>query len=246
MHQRLDRPAAACCAALIAIALGGCHDEDWLQYSWDDRRIVCSHTIDDITGDAPWGLISDQLETAQRRGSVALLHTHIPHVTVSPARLLAVLDLAERRGLELVTYADFAAGAPPRPGLALAFDDHAIDAWFAQRELFVSRGVRVTFFVSAYFETTDEERAKLAQLAADGHSIQAHSVRHLDPRAYVAEHGLDAYLADEAVPSIEILREAGHAPTVYAYPFGLNSDALDEAMLQHVERVRVGPRPCPY
>ena len=235
-----------CCAALLAIVLGGCHDEDWLQYGWDGRRIVCSHTIDDITGDAPWGTIRDQLETAHRRGSVALLHTHIPHVTVSPSRLLAVLDLADRLGLEHVTYDDFTEGAPPRPGLALAFDDHAIDAWFEQRALFQGRGVRVTFFVSAFFERTDEERARLAQLAADGHSIQAHGVRHLDARTYVDEHGLDAYLADEALPSIEILREAGYAPTAYAYPFGLHSDALDDAMLQHVERVRVGPRPCPY
>jgi hypothetical protein len=236
----------ACATALIAIALAGCHDEDWLQYSWDDRRIVCSHTLDDITQDAPWGRIRDQLETARRRGSAALLHAHIPHVTISPARLLAVLDLADRLGLAYVTYGDFTPGAPPRPGLALAFDDHAIGAWFEQRELFLERGVRVTFFVSAYFQATDEERAMLAQLAADGHSIQAHSVRHLDPRRYVAAHGLQAYLADEALPSIELLREAGYAPTAYAYPFGLNSDALDEAMLQHVERVRVGPRPCPY
>lgn len=249
MGPRAARLAApwALVAAVVALGLGGCHDDDWLQYSWDGRRIVCSHSIDDLKADPEsWGTISDQLETAQRRGSVALLHTHIPHVTVSEARLRAVFELARRRGLELVTYADFTEEAPPRAGLALAFDDHAIDAWFAARELFAEYGARLTFFVSAYFQTTDEERAKLRQLAAEGHSIQAHSVRHLDARAYVRAHGLGAYLADEAQPSIDVLREAGHAPTAYAYPFGLNSEALDRAMLERVERVRVGPRPCPY
>ena len=235
--------------ALLAVplAVGGCHDDDWLQYSWDGRRIVCSHSIDDLAPhDEPWGEISGQLEIAQWRGSAALLHTHTPDVTVSIARLEAVFDTAERLGLDYVTYGDFAAGAPRRGGVALAFDDHAIDAWFGLRELLAAHGARVTFFVSAFFEATDVERAELAQLAADGHSIQAHSVRHLDARKYVAEHGLDAYLADEAQPSIDVLREAGYAPTAYAYPFGLDSDELDAAMLERIERVRVGARPCPY
>src|SRR5437762_7325730 len=104
----------------LAIALGGCHEDDWLQYSWDARPIVCSHSIDNIAPrDEPWGEIADQLEIAQWRGSVALLHTHIPEVTVSIARLEAVFDVAERLGLAYVTYGDFTAGAPPRGGLAL-------------------------------------------------------------------------------------------------------------------------------
>lgn len=242
----MSRTSAAAAAAAL-IALGGCHDEDWLQYSWDGRRIVCSHSIDNIAPrDEPWGVIADQLEIARWRGSAALLHAHIPEVTVAIERLEAVFERAERLGLDYVTYGDFVDGAPPRPGLALAFDDHAIHAWFGIRELLAAHRARVTFFVSAYLETTDEERAELAQLAADGHSIHAHSVRHLDARKYVEEHGLDAYLAEEAQPSVDILREAGYAPTAYAYPFGLDSDELNEAMLERVERVRVGAGPCPY
>jgi hypothetical protein len=242
---------AACLAAPLAVALavalaGGCHADDWLQYSWDDRRIVCSHSIDDVKHHEPWGTIADTIDTAQRRSSVALLHAHVPGVTVSMERLLAVIERAERRGLDFVTYGDFEDGASPRPGLALAFDDHGVDAWFELRGLFAERGVRVTFFVSKYFTLTDEQRGKLAQLAADGHSIQAHSVRHLDARAYVDDHGLDAYLADEADPSIAVLRDAGYAPTTYAYPFGVSSAELDDEMLARVTRVRVGPRPCPY
>lgn len=242
----VDAACWAALAALAALAAPGCHDDDWLQYGWDDRRIVCSHSIDDLTSDEPWSTIDEQLDLARRRSSVALLHAHSPGRTVSLARLTAVLDLARRRGLDLVTYADLADGAPPRAGLALAFDDHAIGDWFSVRELLAARGARVTLFVSAFFAATDEERAQLAQLAADGHSIQAHSVHHLSAPAYVAAHGLDAYLADEALPSITILREAGYAPAVYAYPFGSHTDALDAALLEHVDRVRVGPRPCPH
>ena len=81
--------AAVACAALIALA--GCHDEDWLQYSWDGRRIVCSHSIDNIAPrDEPWGVIADQLQIARWRGSAALFHAHIPEVTVSIALASAV------------------------------------------------------------------------------------------------------------------------------------------------------------
>jgi hypothetical protein len=240
--------AAACRAALLGLglALGGCHDPGWLQYSWDDRRVVCSHSIDDITHDQRWGRIAEQLEVAQRRTSVALLHTHTPGVTASIARLNAVLDFADSQGLDYVTYADFVAGAPPRAALALAFDDHAIDAWFELRELLAAHGARVTFFLSEFYQTTEGERAKLAQLAALGHSVQAHGVNHLNARKYVDQHGLDAYVADEAAPSIDVLRAAGYAPTAYAYPFGLGFGAVNEAMLRLVERVRVGPGSCPY
>src|SRR5689334_14725357 len=98
------------CAAPIALALlaAGCRADDWLQYSWDGRRIVCSRSIDNIAPhDEPWGEIEDQLEIAQWRGSAALLHTHTPEITVSIARLEQVFDTAERLGLAYVTYGDF-------------------------------------------------------------------------------------------------------------------------------------------
>jgi hypothetical protein len=47
------------------------------------------------------------------------------------------------------------------------------------------------------------------------------------------------------VPSLEVLRAAGYAPTAYAYSFGVNAEGLDEAMLELVDYVRVGPRLCP-
>jgi len=250
--RRVTRTPAAGPAALIAsalavgAALGGCRDHDWLQYSWDDRRVLCSRSIEDVTHGHPWGLIAEQLEIAQRRESVALLHAHTPGQTVSLTRLDAVFDFADSQGLDYVTYPELVDGAPPRAAVALAFDDHAIDAWFELRGLFAAHRAHVTFFISELHKTTAEERAKLAQLAAEGHSIQAHGVAHLDARKYVDRHGLDAYLADEALPSIEGLRAAGYAPTVYAYPFGAGFRAVNEAMLQHVQRVRVGPAPCPY
>jgi len=245
------RRAAACgataLALALALALGGCSEDDVrFQYSWDDRRVVCSQSIDNITQVKPWEDITEELSRAARRASVALFHTHVPGETISMEWLLDVLALADRQGLDFVTYADFAAGAPPRPGLALAFDDDAVGAWFALRGILAERGARVTFFVTKYYSLTDEARGQLAALAQGGHSIQAHSVDHLDASAYVAEHGIDAYLADEAVPSLEILRAAGYAPTAYAYPAGVTTAGLDEAMLEIVEYVRVGPRLCPH
>jgi hypothetical protein len=54
-------------------------------------------------------------------------------------------------------------------------------------------------------------------------------------------------LNDEALPSLDVLVQAGYPPaTVYAYPFGRTAAGLDELVLEHVHRVRVSPGACPY
>jgi peptidoglycan/xylan/chitin deacetylase (PgdA/CDA1 family) len=122
------------------------------------------------------------------------------------------------------------------------------------RDTFRAHDARVTFFVKAYDVWTDAQRADLRALAADGHAIQAHSLRHQRATDYVTEHGLAAYLEDEALPSIDLLEADGYPVTDYAYPFGARTRELDRALLEHVERLRAvtfsldGPLvadPCP-
>ncbi|HEU0034733.1 MAG TPA: polysaccharide deacetylase family protein [Kofleriaceae bacterium] len=229
--------------AVVAL-LAGCTSDEFI-YAWDDRPVVCSIPIDDITKDAPWDLVETQLDTAEHSAVVALVHAHIPGVTISSAAIERILDGAEQHGLSFVTYRDLAAGTPPHPGLALAFDDQEIDAWFDIRETLLARNARVTFFLTRFDSRTPEQLDKLAILAGDGHDIEAHSVMHLPAIPYVDEHGLPAYVADEVVPSIEILQQAGYEPTVYAFPFGASTRELEAAVLEHVDRVRVGPGTCP-
>jgi hypothetical protein len=149
--------AAATLSAVLAV---GCSDPHPFHYDWDDRRVLCSSTLDDLLCDLPWDRIEDRLETAREQGSV--------------------------------------------------------------------------------------EHAQLAELAAAGHGIEAHGVHHLDGVVYAREHGAAAYVADEVLPSIQVLEAAGYPVTSFAFPSGTSSRELEALSLAHVARVRVGPGTCPW
>jgi peptidoglycan/xylan/chitin deacetylase (PgdA/CDA1 family) len=241
---RSDLPAAL---IVVCAALAGCHDEHWLTYPWDDRRILCSQPVDDETVDVPWDLVEDQMQVAEHTQAVLLLHAHVPGTTISLAGIERVLTMADEHHLAFVTFRELDEHAPPRAGLAFAFDDNSIDAWFSIRDLLDVHGAHVTFFVTRWYSRSDSERAELRTLFDEGHDVEPHSVNHLHAPDYVSEHGLDAYMADEAMPSIDGLTQAGYpAPAVYAYPFGRDSEQLDAALLAIVPRVRVSPGSCPY
>ncbi len=96
-----------------------------------------------------------------------------------------------------------------------------------------------------YYATfTAEGRQKLHELANDGHAIEAHGINHLDAVAYAAEHGAEAYVTDEVLPSLQVLRDDGFAPTSFAYPGGARSDETDAAIAPHVRYLRTTPGPC--
>jgi hypothetical protein len=234
------------CIVLASVAATACHDDSWLQYEWDDRQVLCSFSVDDIDRDAPWERVAGQMEYAAEHQTVAVMHAHVPGQTLSIAGLTRILDTAVSNSLDFVTFSELDPATPSRGALALCFDDSAVDTWYEQRELLASYGARVTFFITRFHNWTDEGRAKLAELAAAGHDVQAHAVNHLNARDYVSEHGLAAYLDDDALPSITILEDAGYPITSYAFPFGASSDELDTALLEHVARVRVSPGSCPY
>jgi peptidoglycan/xylan/chitin deacetylase (PgdA/CDA1 family) len=232
---------------LASAALAGCHDEHWLTYPWDDRRVLCSVAIDDLSETAPWELVDDQMQVAERTGSVVLFHAHSPGVTISLAGIRRVLLMAQQHRLAYLTFREIEPDAPPRAGLALAFDDNAIDGWFGLRELLAEYGAHVTFFVTRWYSRSDQERGELLELFGDGHDVEPHSVNHLHAPDYVHAHGLQAYLDDEMQPSIDGLVAAGYPPpSTYAYPFGETTDEINAAILKIVPRVRVSPGSCPY
>ena len=215
-------------------------------FAWDDRTVLCSEPVDDLTGvERNWDLEEGRFHDAARHRWVTMAHAHIPGTTVSRVTLEKIFEWADADGLDYVRFDELQDGAPPRPGLAFAFDDDAVAAWMSVRDIFAAHHAKVTFFVTRYFEMTDAEKAELATLAADGHDIEAHTVHHDDAVAYVAAHGLDAYIADEVLPSIEVLEGAGYHVTSFAYPFGSHDEAIDRAVLAHVARVRTTPGECP-
>lgn len=231
---------------LVALLGAGCKRSDYLSYSWDDRRILCSDAIDDYKGDAPWALVDDELGYAHTDSRVALFHAHVPGVTISIDGIERILSHADREHLDYITYREMVAGAPARGGLALAFDDNSVEEWLGIRDLLNSHHAHVTFFVCRYSMLTDAERAGIDQLAADGHDIQPHTVTHPHALDYLKDHTVQEYVDNEALPSMDVLRAAGYPPTAFAYPFGEHNDALDQALIPYVDKLRVSPGSCPW
>jgi len=233
--------------AALALALAACTSDRGAEitYPWDGRGVLCSASIDDYQGEPPWDFVEASLDYARRTGSVTMIHTHVPGASVTLATVAHLLELAEARELDFVTFRDFTS-ATPRGGLALAFDDNAPDAWLTARDLLATHGARVTFFVSRWSLLTDAERDEIRLLASDGHDLEPHSVHHLHGVDYVDQYGLDAYMTDEVLPSFEVMAAEGYPPTTYAYPFGDHDDAMDAAILAKVAHVRTTLGPCPY
>jgi peptidoglycan/xylan/chitin deacetylase (PgdA/CDA1 family) len=230
---------------VLVLVFAACRNE--LDYGWDQRAVVCSTAVDDIAPhSAPWNNVDGLVAEAAHHNMVAMFHAHIPGTTVSRAAIDHLLSLADQYGLDYVTFADLVApGQTPHPAIAFAFDDNAIDQWMTVRDILDAHHARVTFFVSRWNQQPQVAIDELAQLAADGHDLEPHSVNHLVAADYVAAHGLDAYMNDEVLPSLQIMIDAGYHPTTFAYPFGVHDDAIDRAVLQYVPRVRTTPGGCP-
>lgn len=226
-------------------------DLDSIYYDGDGRSVHCAIDLD-RTSDLSHTNLDRALDRAAARSEVVEIYAHNPQRTVAVADIEYVLKGAAARGLTFVTYADFALGGGTGPGLALSFDDTAVAAWYDLRSLFDRYGAHVTFFISRYARLDDTGKAMVKELAADGHDIEAHTVNHLNGPAYVEQHGMTAYLVDEVLPSIEVLRADGYEVSAFAYPFGARTQEIDKELLEHIPVLRsvTFPRsgavsPCP-
>jgi peptidoglycan/xylan/chitin deacetylase (PgdA/CDA1 family) len=238
-------------AAMFAACQADIAELDGVFYNGDGRLVHCGVDLD-TTAKNTIASVDTGLDRARDRGEVVELYAHHPGVTVPVSKIEHVLAGAHDRGLAFFTYADFAAGRPVGPGLALSFDDTFVDAWVDLLPTFARYGAQVTFFVSRYAEQSAEQHAGLHQLAAAGHDIEAHSVKHLRAPEYVEDYGLDSYLHDEMDPSIQILRDNGFEVHAFAYPFGARTGELDRAIGERVPVVRsvafsydITSSPCP-
>jgi peptidoglycan/xylan/chitin deacetylase (PgdA/CDA1 family) len=205
-------------------------------YRWDDRRVLCAVGLDTVSGNDVES-VEHGLDRAAADGSVLMLFTHAPGRTMPVDKLEAVLAHADAIGLPALTFRDLVDG-PPRAGYSISYDDSDVDAWYATRDLLARYDARVSLFLTRYDQLGDTERAELRELADLGHDVEAHTVRHLRAPDYVEEHGLRAYLDDEALPSIERLRDDGYDPVAFAYPFGARTSEIDAALLDHVQLLR--------
>lgn len=229
----------------IASCWAGCGADDGLYFTFDDRRVLCAARLDDDDASLDWARLQRRIENARINDWVLGLYTHSPGKSVQIETLERVFSMIEQAGLRFVTYADLAPEDSPYAGVTVGFDDSFVEAWFASRELFDRYDAKVTFFLTRYAMYSPEQRAMIHTLAEDGHGIEAHGVLHLDLVEYAKEHGVEATLRDEVLPSFEVLAADGFTPQTFSYPFGARSPELDEAILAHVPYVRTTAGPCP-
>lgn len=239
MQTRRHATLASCLRAAF-VALAACASPvasfDEIYYSGDERRVLCSLNLDDVRN-VSQSLLDEALDRALARQQVVMLYAHAPGITWSWPRVDAFLAAVASRNLRYYKASELVPG-PISAGVAISFDDDAVDAWTQMAERLARQGALATFYVTRYHLMGPAAREQLGSLAAAGHDIGAHGVNHLRAAQYVTRHGLNAYLDDEALPSITDLRNDGYTVKDFAYPFGIRTSELDRALLAHVERVR--------
>jgi hypothetical protein len=244
----LSRALGVCAYGALAASSSGCgqpiSDYDDLYAQGSRHYVLCSDSIDDKFHVSAAAL-DGALMRAEHMRHPLHLYAHKPGETVSMETLEVLLSGAEQHGLELVTYEELARG--PIPGsLALSFDDHGIAQWMTLRPLFARYHARATFFVSEFTSLTPEERAQLRQLADDGNDIEFHSTHHQNAAQYTAAHGVEAYVANEILPALQAMRDAGYPATVFAYPFGARTTETDDALRPYFTHLRAIRTTCPW
>jgi hypothetical protein len=234
--------------SILGLAIAACADtslasHDDIYSHGADHFVLCAASIDDTYG-ITVAEIGDALDRAQADDATLHLYTHTPGETIAIATLEGTLAAVAAREMRFATYDDLSGGEVPG-SLALSFDDRGIAAWTAMRPLLDRYHARVTFFISGFLTLSEDERAQIQQLAADGHDIEYHSTSHLDAEEYATANGVDAYLAADIIPALEAMRADGYATTIFAYPFGTRTAATDAALSQYFVHLRAIRSRCP-
>jgi hypothetical protein len=235
-----------CLLAMIATLACGCGDNvsDKFFFTYDDRQLLCGLPLDDYLVPENWGHLLDQVDTAVRERWVLNVYAHAPGVSINIPTLERALSMFDGMGLPYLTYRDLDPEAEPQAGVVFAFDDNGVDSWMSVRSLLQRHGVRATLFVSNFHELDAKQRAALHVLENDGHDIESHTVHHLEAAEYAAMHGAQAYLDDEVLPEIEMLRADGFSPESFAYPYGSRTPETDAVISPHVRWIRTTPGTC--
>jgi len=232
--------------AVVTMVVAACTapPDDKYFFTYDDRQLLCGTPIDDYLVPENWDSLLEHVDTATREHWVLNVYAHAPGVSISIPTLERALSMIEGAGLPYLTYRDLDPEAAPQAGVVFAFDDNGVDSWMSVRSLLARHGVRATLFVSNFHELDAKQRAALHVLEHDGHEIESHTVHHVEAAAYAAMYGAQAWLDDEVLPEIEMLRADGFAPESFAYPYGSRTAETDAAVSPHVRWIRTTPGTC--
>ncbi|MEO7096388.1 MAG: polysaccharide deacetylase family protein [Polyangiales bacterium] len=232
--------------ALVAMFVGACAapPDDSYFFTYDDRQLLCGLPLDDYLVPERWDRLLEHIDTAAREGWVLNVYAHAPGISINIPTLERALSMIDGAGLPYLTYRDLDPDAEPRPGVVFSFDDNGVDSWLSVRSLLHRHAVRATLFVSNFHELDAKQRAALHVLEDDGHEIESHTVHHLEAALYAGEHGAQAWLDDEVLPEIEMLRADGFSPESFAYPYGSRTAETDAVLAPHVRWIRTTPGTC--
>ena len=115
-----------------------------------------------------------------------------------------------------------------------------MQGWYSMRDTFLKYGVKATFFVTYFNTLTAEEINQLKTLESDGHEIGSHTFSHKGVgKHYHYDHDkINDYIAEQIVPSLNGLRDAGFNPVSFAYPYGQRDEAYDNAVRAYFPYLR--------
>ena len=223
-------------AVLGVTACNGRSLRDSPHFTWNGQRSVGAYRIDHLAPDDAG--LRRAISRARDDKLVVVVYGHIPGVMSSLDTIDSLLSQADQQDLPLFTFAELAAGGPRRAGIALSFDDDEVDSWFDLRDLLARHHAHVSFFVTNFTTLDANKRHELHVLFDEGNTIEAHGVAHRDAVEYVAAEGLDAFVTNELVPSIDVLRADGFMPVAYAFPKGKHTRAIEDAVTDHIAMTR--------
>lgn len=116
-------------------------------------------------------------------------------------------------------------------GVALSFDDHFIEEWYALAPLLKKYHAKSTFFLTCPTPLSTREIAVLRHLEQEGHEIGYHGTIHGNATMMLRHDGVEGYLNREIRPGMKYLRDAGFNPTSYAHPGGNHTAQADSVLL---------------
>ncbi|PWJ60123.1 polysaccharide deacetylase [Dyadobacter jejuensis] len=127
---------------------------------------------------------------------------------------------------------------PSKGGVAISFDDHFIEDWYALKPMLDRYGAKVTFFVTCPDSLTPREVLLLKSLEADGHEIGFHGTIHGRSTDLIATQGPEGYKDIELSPGLGYMLAAGFTPTSYAHPGGNHNERVDSVLLAEGFRIQ--------
>ena len=113
-----------------------------------------------------------------------------------------------------------------------------MDQWYSTRSIFQKYNAHATFFVSNFASLDQGEIDKLKILQAEGHEIAYHGYNHVDEVAYIQDNSLTAYMNDEIIRGVNLMKSKGLNPVDFAYPYGADDPDARPALGAYFSHMR--------